>query len=464
MLAGTAGGLLAWAMTEPFAPGQATDSSWGHWENNAILLLGALVGLAVGGLDGFLRGGKVHTFRGCILGALLGAIGCALGHGIGAGINQSLFGALIFDGGLLPLRMIARTLAFIPMGICLGAATGAAGMNVKKVVQGVFGGGIGAAVAGLMFDPIAEVTSKFTLTLENVSRGETGTLSRALTFVLLGGMIALFIGLVERLTRSAWVRLILGRNEGKEWAIDTSQTFIGRSESAQIPLFGDPNVAPVHATITKTGGQYVLTDGGSPLGTYVNGQRIQQCPLFHGALIQIGSFRLEFLMKNQAAPIRVPDHMAVPVGGSMVAVPAPQPAIPMATQAYAVPPGAMQPTQAMTPTQMTAPQPSMPTQAYAAPPISGLSLVAVDGPLAGRKFPVASPIDLGRESPAVPMNYDSNASRRHATVAPGAGGLTVTDLGSTNGTYVNGQRVQQANATLGSLIKVGMTTFRVEAT
>jgi hypothetical protein len=211
LLAGTAGGFLAWLICEPFAP-KATDSSWNLWEAKAVLLLGALVGLAVGGLDGFLRGGRVHTTRGIALGVILGAIGCSAGHGIGGGLVNAIFGGDIFLSGILPLQMIARTLAFVPIGICLGAAIGTASLNVKKIVQGATGGAIGAAAAGLAFDPFAKAFSKAILTVQSVAQGETGGPSRALTFILLGGLIALFIGLVERLTRSAWVRLILGRN------------------------------------------------------------------------------------------------------------------------------------------------------------------------------------------------------------------------------------------------------------
>ncbi|HEY0867435.1 MAG TPA: FHA domain-containing protein [Fimbriimonas sp.] len=466
LVAGTAAGFLAWLFTEPFAP-KVTATEWDRWERVAILLLGALVGLAVGGLDGFLRGGRVHTLRGVALGTVLGAIGITIGHNLGGALVYGIFGGSIFSSGIIPLQMVARTLAFVPIGIFLGAAIGVAGMNPKKIVQGATGGAIGSAVAGLLFDPLGAMTAGANLTLQGVSRGEVGGPSRALTFLLLGGMIALFIGLVELLTRSAWVRLILGRNEGKEWAIDSSQTFIGRSETAQIPLFGDANVAPVHATISKSGGQYWLTDGGSPIGTYVNGQRIQQCPLFHGAQMQIGGFQLVFLMKNVSAPQRAPD-MGAPAGIPMQAAPAAPGPVPVATQAYPMPPGAMQPTQAMAPppvasqpTQMVgAPSPAMPTQAYAA---GGFTLIAMDGPLAGQRFPVPSQIELGRESAAVPMGYDTNASRRHAALAPGLGGLTVTDLGSTNGTYVNGQRVQQAQAPPGTLLRIGATTFRVEA-
>jgi pSer/pThr/pTyr-binding forkhead associated (FHA) protein len=38
----------------------------------------------------------------------------------------------------------------------------------------------------------------------------------------------------------------------------------------------------------------------------------------------------------------------------------------------------------------------------------------------------------------------------------------LADLGSTNGTYVNGQRVLSATLKPGDLVRIGATTFRVE--
>jgi S-DNA-T family DNA segregation ATPase FtsK/SpoIIIE len=101
-----------------------------------------------------------------------------------------------------------------------------------------------------------------------------------------------------------------------------------------------------------------------------------------------------------------------------------------------------------------------PTAAYANPV---LTLVAVDGPLQGQRFPVAGPIEVGRETGPIPLGFDTSASRRHAALAPTPAGLQVTDLGSTNGVLVAGQRVGQALVPIGQTVTIGFTTFRVEA-
>lgn len=487
-LVGLLSGVVAWALIEPTKPGATQLEAWGSFEHRLILVLGALIGLSVGALDGWARGGRTHVLRGLLLGLVFGAVGASFGYGVGGEIAERLFGGVIQGRGLL-VAILSRSVALTPLGIFLGAAIGASSLNPRKIVQGAIGGGLGAALGSVLFDVIGSIFSEFTLSVNGMGSGqvgEVGTIPRAIYCGALGALIGLFIGLVERFSRRAWLRLQLGRNEGKEWAIDAPQIFIGRSEGASVPLFGDPNVAPIHASIQRQGQNYVLMDGGSPIGTYVNGQRIQSVLLFPGAMIQIGSFALQFQMRNAtaAAPgMAAPGMAAYPAGypmgnyprpGGMAAPPGPQP-MPGSPMAPHMAPGQMAPGPQMAPG-YGAPQPVQTaglnqTIAYGtaqpapqpAPTMGAMALVALDGPLAGQRFPVVGPIDLGRESPAVPMPYDGQASRRHASVAPGLGGVTVTDLGSTNGTYVNGQRIQSAAARPGDLIKVGGTTFRVEA-
>ena len=86
----------------------------------------------------------------------------------------------------------------------------------------------------------------------------------------------------------------------------------------------------------------------------------------------------------------------------------------------------------------------------------------MDGPLTGQRYPIEGGFGFGRESDRVPMAYDTQASRRHAVIQPGPTGPVLTDLGSTNGTYVNGQRIQTSALRPGDLFKVGSTTFRFE--
>jgi FHA domain len=58
---------------------------------------------------------------------------------------------------------------------------------------------------------------------------------------------------------------------------------------------------------------------------------------------------------------------------------------------------------------------------------------------------------------------DDSVSSRHAMVFCDEAGLTVLDLGSTNGTFVNGERVTSADLDVGDVLRVGETRFAVSA-
>ena len=76
-------------------------------------------------------------------------------------------------------------------------------------------------------------------------------------------------------------------------------------------------------------------------------------------------------------------------------------------------------------------------------------------------------IDIGRDpGNGVPMPNDTNTSRKHATISGGNGQFTLTDNGSSNGTFLNGVRAPGMTPQplrQGDEIQVGMTRFRFEA-
>ena len=97
--------------------------------------------------------------------------------------------------------------------------------------------------------------------------------------------------------------------------------------------------------------------------------------------------------------------------------------------------------------------------------MADLILEIVEGPDAGRRVPVESVVDIGRE-PNLPLNLDQDtqASRRHARVTAQGGQATVEDLGSTNGTYVNEQPIHSPRAlTPGDRIRVGLTVLELRS-
>jgi hypothetical protein len=74
------------------------------------------------------------------------------------------------------------------------------------------------------------------------------------------------------------------------------------------------------------------------------------------------------------------------------------------------------------------------------------------------------PVTIGRLPECTVAVNDSNISRRHAEVRPGPGAYVVSDLGSTNGTMVNGVKIAgEHRLTDGDIISVGATHIRFEA-
>ncbi len=81
-----------------------------------------------------------------------------------------------------------------------------------------------------------------------------------------------------------------------------------------------------------------------------------------------------------------------------------------------------------------------------------------NGDLEGRKFRLepGAKITLGRERADINF-FDKRMSRRHCTIEVREGSDCVVDLGSTNGTWVNNQRITESELQPGDLVRVGFT-------
>ena len=256
LLLGAFAGLVIWMVMEPSAPRTFSDPAWDVWSGKILELLGISIGLVIAGYNGWLQGSKLHIIRGVLLGGFLGWIGARMGAALGDAIIVHTVGESVFGpNGSIGLKILAHIVALTPIGTFLGTAVGASSLNWRRAVQGAIGGTIGAGIGAALFDPIAFVFAAAIISARGATSGEAevGMYSRALYCVLLGAGIGFFVGIIENLARVAWLRLALGRNEGKEWIVDQATTIIGRSETAQVPLFGDPAIVPSHASITRHG-------------------------------------------------------------------------------------------------------------------------------------------------------------------------------------------------------------------
>ncbi|GAB4279879.1 MAG: FHA domain-containing protein [Coriobacteriia bacterium] len=93
-----------------------------------------------------------------------------------------------------------------------------------------------------------------------------------------------------------------------------------------------------------------------------------------------------------------------------------------------------------------------------------LGVQVVEGPpeLRGVKLDLADPVRIGREPDSELVIADGFVSGRHARIDPSGSGPVLKDLGSTNGTFVNGKRVQgPVLLAKGDRIEVGKVVLEV---
>jgi Inner membrane component of T3SS, cytoplasmic domain len=90
------------------------------------------------------------------------------------------------------------------------------------------------------------------------------------------------------------------------------------------------------------------------------------------------------------------------------------------------------------------------------------TLTITTGPHEGQSMECDRELVVGREGADLTVE-DSEMSRRHATIRPVAGGLEIEDLGSLNGTFVDGKRISGVTTLTGNAsLKMGITLFDVE--
>jgi pSer/pThr/pTyr-binding forkhead associated (FHA) protein len=92
--------------------------------------------------------------------------------------------------------------------------------------------------------------------------------------------------------------------------------------------------------------------------------------------------------------------------------------------------------------------------------------LVLDGPgkKPGDTIEVAAATVFGRDRRSgVRLDDDEFASAQHARIEPRSDGIWVGDLGSTNGTFVNGERITAERLKKGDVVRVGQTELRLES-
>ena len=107
---------------------------------------------------------------------------------------------------------------------------------------------------------------------------------------------------------------------------------------------------------------------------------------------------------------------------------------------------------------------SSPAQNLKLPVGKKLSLAVISGSDSGRNFPIEKPrVVIGRIDADIPLS-DSEISRAHAAIEIEDDMVTLVDLGSTNGTFVNGNRIESSELENYGEFEVGGTTLMLIVT
>jgi pSer/pThr/pTyr-binding forkhead associated (FHA) protein len=90
------------------------------------------------------------------------------------------------------------------------------------------------------------------------------------------------------------------------------------------------------------------------------------------------------------------------------------------------------------------------------------TLRVVSGPAAGHTIELEDEVIIGREGDGLAI-ADKEISRRHTAIRQTDRGVEIEDLGSMNGTFVDGRRITEpVTLTIGGTIEVGSSQIRVE--
>jgi pSer/pThr/pTyr-binding forkhead associated (FHA) protein len=89
----------------------------------------------------------------------------------------------------------------------------------------------------------------------------------------------------------------------------------------------------------------------------------------------------------------------------------------------------------------------------------------ISGKYQGGEYPLAEgqEIVIGRSSELDMVLVEEMVSRKHARIALSDGTISIEDLGSTNGTFVNGEKVQQGTLREGDRVLIGTNILKVVA-
>lgn len=250
--------------------------STGIWSGFLALFIGLFLGLG----EGIFYGSKDKAFKYAAIGA-----GVSLGLGFISGyLAQWMYASMLGEDPSDIAAALVRGLGWAIMGLGIGVAVGLIKPEKKRMLYCALGGLAGGFIGGFLFNYVCDLIPN-------------DVVARGVAIVIMGLLIGLGVGLLEQFAKQAWLKVIRGEFEGKEYLVFAGTTSIGNNSKNTIVLFKDKLVGPHHCDIVLEGSKYVLNDCGTPMGTVVNGMRTTRHILRQGDAIAIGNSVLVFNTK-----------------------------------------------------------------------------------------------------------------------------------------------------------------------
>ncbi len=211
------------------------------------------------------------------------------------------------------------------------------------------------------------------------------------------------------------LRIYLHEEFRWKFTLFDKEVSIGRDHGNHVVL-PQPDISRQHAIIRRKGKGFTIADQ-SGRGLQINNKTVSHATLHHGDLISINAYQLVFELDkaDQHAVKQMTDNVTL----------------------------------------------TIPLDDDKTNPLSpACSIVVVSGPDKGLSFPLQGEmIRVGRS----PHNHfvlkDHSVSSLHLTMTPKKNGVEIQDVGSTNGTYVEGHKILHATVPMGSIIKIGKTSL-----
>lgn len=294
MTLSAAAGTAAWLATQLMLPAAGTTLPWLALVQNVayFMLAGGLLGVVLAMVEGVHLNEPRKAFEQVSLALPVGILG-----GAAAGLLGQALYALMGEAALSVwiLRCGARAAGWAVAGALIGACPGVAASSRVRIQHGVIGGLAGGFAGGWLFEMLAS------------SHGHG---SRLVALISLSVAIGAMVRLVEQARKQAWLVLVVGGPEGKEFIVSKRETTLGSHYQDDVCVAGNRGYPTREAVIVQEGRSHWLEtiQGGR---AQVDGQPVAGRTLLRsGAAIRLGASELVFQLRDATGDEVVPRHQS----------------------------------------------------------------------------------------------------------------------------------------------------------